>query len=75
MKRRGFEPDSFTYNSMISSCVKGGEGKRALDILEEMRIQGLVPYVITYSAAMSAPANGGEWERALELSMRSRTEA
>jgi pentatricopeptide repeat protein len=41
--------------------------RRALDLLDEMRENGIAPNDITYSVVIAACGNGGQWERALEL--------
>lgn len=41
--------------------------KKALDVLEDMKQNGVIPNDFTYSAAITACGNGGQWERALDL--------
>ena len=39
-------PDVFCFNVCIGACVKGGLYERALDLLGEMRAEGVVPDVV-----------------------------
>ena len=41
--------------------------RKALDLLEEMKANGVVPNEFTYSSVINACGNGSQWERALEL--------
>ncbi len=60
-------PKKITYSSGINACAKGGESRRALEVVEEMRSRGVVPNEITYNSVIDACAKGGESQRALEL--------
>ena len=41
--------------------------QKALDLLDEMKTNGINPNSVTYSVAISACGNGGQWEKALDL--------
>ena len=47
-------PDVITYNALISTCQKGKQPERVLELFETMKRQGVVPEVITYNALISA---------------------
>ena len=55
-------PDVITYNALISTFEKCKQPKRALDLFEAMKPQGMVPNVITYSALISACEKGKQPE-------------
>ena len=71
MKTRGIEPSTITYNSAISACNRGsGDApRRALEVLQEMRLPGCTAVVdiITLSAAIIACQSLGDWQTALKL--------
>ena len=67
MLSRGSVPDAITYSSVIHACANGGNSRRALNLLDEMRSRGLAPDKITYSSVINACAKGNEWQRALDL--------
>ncbi|CAN0087565.1 unnamed protein product, partial [Scytosiphon promiscuus] len=61
------EPDAITFNAAISACGRGNKWKPAVELLDIMRLEGLVPDGFSYSAAISACKNCEQWEMALEL--------
>ena len=62
------ESNKVTYNAAISACARGRQWKRALELLEEMRVSDdIEPDAISYNAAISACGKVGKWGRALEL--------
>ena len=52
---------------MNVACSKGKMWRKALELLEEMKENGITPNGYTYSAAIAACGNGSQWEKALEL--------
>ena len=62
-----------TYGAVISACETGKQPARALELLEEMRQQGLAPYVIRPTAVSRVLAEpracetGTSPDRALEV--------
>ena len=54
MVQQGVVPDSVTYNALISSCEKGKQPERALQIFAATQLQGMMPDKITYSALIIA---------------------
>ena len=65
--RARFQPDLFSFNTAIGSCVKSGDWQRALDLLAGMKVEGLTPDVSSYNGAISACAKAGQWRIGLEL--------
>ena len=51
MKREGVKPTVITYSALISAAEKGQQWKLALEVLDEMKRNGLEPNVV------------GEWTR------------
>lgn len=51
----------------VIACAKGKMWRRALELLDEMRLNDIAPNGVTYSVAIAACGNGGQYERALEL--------
>ena len=61
-------PDSVLYTAMIHACGKAGKAEKALQLLEEMKQEGLVPTEVTYNAALYAAARRRDkWQEAKEL--------
>eukprot|EP00662_Eupelagonemidae_sp_cell21_P053940 gene53940-17994_t len=50
MKDQGTPPNARAYTAAISACAKGAEPDKALELLTEMKEQGLAPTNITYTA-------------------------
>eukprot|EP00563_Minutocellus_polymorphus_P002694 CAMPEP_0181027756 /NCGR_PEP_ID=MMETSP1070-20121207/4324_1 /TAXON_ID=265543 /ORGANISM="Minutocellus polymorphus, Strain NH13" /LENGTH=1000 /DNA_ID=CAMNT_0023104999 /DNA_START=50 /DNA_END=3052 /DNA_ORIENTATION=- len=83
MRMKGMSINVITYSSTISALAKaarrnmketgGGEGSseelssKALDLLEQMKKEGVEPDTYSYSGAISACASAGRWEEALDL--------
>ena len=65
MQQQGVVPDVITYNALISTCEKGKQPQRALEVFQAMQQQGVVPDVITYSALISACEKGKQPQQAL----------
>ena len=76
-RRRLRRPDTAMYNLAISACTHKNDFRRALSLLDEMKIvdaeqqkiDGIKtsPTVKTYSSVMSVLAKCGMWERCLLL--------
>lgn len=83
MRMKGMPINVITYSSTISALAKaarrnlkgtvGGEGSadelstKALDLLEQMKKEGVEPDAYSYSGAISACASAGRWQEALDL--------
>lgn len=50
----GLEPNRFCYSAVIKALAKGGQWKRALQKLDEMRECGLSADPVVYTAAIGA---------------------
>jgi len=59
-------------SSFTTSAARTGP-ERALELLDEMRLDGLQPNGYTYGCAINACAAEGKWERALDLLEAART--
>ena len=51
----------------ISTCEKGLQPDKALELLEDMQRKGLEPSIVSYGAAISACEKGKQPDRAPEL--------
>ena len=58
-----------TYNSAIAACEKGGEWKRALNVLSQMRADGIAPGVKAYTAAIAACARASPSQTTVALGL------
>ena len=56
-----------TYSALVSACGKGRMKKRALQLLDKMRQQGVLHNMITYKALIIACKIGNITEKALQL--------
>lgn len=56
--------NAHVYGSALHACVKGGQRKRALALLDEMLGNGVVPDAVVFTAAIGA-VDG--WAAALRL--------
>lgn len=61
------QPDLFSFNTAIASCVKAGDWRRSLDLLAGIKVEGMTPDILSYNGVMSACAKGGQWRIGLEL--------
>lgn len=55
------------YNALIDACVRCGEGRRIVPILEDMVNQGLEPNLITYSTILKSYCQENRLEKAFTL--------
>lgn len=60
-------PDTITYNTMIDACGRGGDWKRAVELLKEMEVVGLPPDVVSYTSTMDGCGKAGRLDVALEI--------
>ncbi|XP_010252470.1 PREDICTED: putative pentatricopeptide repeat-containing protein At1g10330 [Nelumbo nucifera] len=56
-----------TWNAIISSLASNGREKQALDMFEEMRVEGLQPNEVTFVAVLAACARSKLVEMGLKL--------
>lgn len=45
-----------SYNAALDACGKGGRADKAIELLEQMELDGVPPGLITYNAAIYACA-------------------
>lgn len=65
MQQYRLEPNTISYNAVISACEKAKQPEMAMELLEVMEKQRTEPDVITYRAAISlffkkTPARDGD---------------
>ncbi|KAM7251814.1 hypothetical protein ACFE04_023697 [Oxalis oulophora] len=73
MKQDGLSPDGFTYNTLLTGCIKVKDGyATALKLYEELKINGLQmdsdeghsPNVYHYSSLLNAYSSDGNYKKA-----------
>ena len=68
MKRLGVQPNTVSYNSLISACERCGEWERACEVLKQMKLiaqrpgANVRPNSITYNTVLSACGKAGRWD-------------
>ena len=75
MREAGVRPDVCSYGAHLACLRAGGQWRRALEVLEEMRAggaevnggAGVRPDLGCYAVVMSTLGEAGRWEQALEL--------
>lgn len=60
-------PDTITYNTMIDASGRGGDWKKAVELLKEMELVGLQQDVVSFTTAIDACGKGGRLDAALEI--------
>lgn len=68
--RKGIAIDVVTYTTAICAC--GPDWLLALDVLEDMALDGVPPNLLSYTAAMGACVAGGEYREAIGVFNRMR---
>ena len=65
----GIQPTVITFNALISACRHSGDGDRALDTLDAMRLRGgkCEPDVVTYSSVIDALGRAERLSEALQI--------
>ena len=56
-----------TWGATIGAMYKGGQWRKAAELVGEMRRDGLAPNLACYTPALAACADAAEWRPALEL--------
>jgi pentatricopeptide repeat domain-containing protein 1 len=64
VKDKGLKMDAYCYTAAMEAC---GDWRKALDLLQEMRANGIAPTEVSYSVLIKSCGNSGQWEKALEL--------
>ncbi|CAM9599295.1 unnamed protein product, partial [Hapterophycus canaliculatus] len=62
----GLELNRYCYSAVVKALANGGQWKRALEKLDEMRECGLSADPVVYTAAIGACEKYGQWEKALD---------
>ena len=50
------KPNTITFNAVIAACAKAGDGHRACEWLEKMKLAGILPNSFS-SSSVSAPCS------------------
>lgn len=69
MKRLRMQPNTRSYNALLSACERAGQADRALEVFGNMRRAAarssgrldLQPTEVTYNTLLSACAKAGRW--------------
>lgn len=56
-------------NAVVDACRKGQQWEKALEMLDDMRRQGLTPDDFTYTAAIAACRQGRQWDKVCVVSV------
>lgn len=56
-------------NAVVDACRKGQQWEKALEMLDDMRRQGLTPDDFTYTAAIAACRQGRQWDKVCVISV------
>ncbi|KAK7337791.1 hypothetical protein VNO77_18378 [Canavalia gladiata] len=59
--------NSVSWNSMIAAYARHGDGFRALQFYEEMRVEGIVPTDVTFLSLLHACSHAGLVEKGMEF--------
>merc|ERR1719333_2003797 len=67
MLESGVEPNTITFNAVISACAKVGDGRRAIEWLAKMKAAGILPNSFSYNSAAKPHVARGDYRRVEEL--------
>lgn len=67
MPKRGCDPDSYTYGTLINGLCKLGKTFEAKQLFKEMDTKGCSPSVVTYSCLMHGLCQAGNVDEAMAL--------
>jgi pentatricopeptide repeat protein len=67
MREAGEQPTAACFAITMKVCTEHGQGERALQLFESMKMQGPVPNEGCYDAALAAAAEVRQWQTALNL--------
>jgi len=59
--------NTFIYNAMVGAAVACGEAETALNLIKDMRSEGLNPDIVTFTTVMTMCTKLEEWEAVLFL--------
>ncbi|XP_078431979.1 uncharacterized protein LOC144703636 [Wolffia australiana] len=66
----GLAPTTITYNCLIHGFCMGGEIEQAMELMEEMKSEGVPPSVVTLNMLIDGLCRGGRASSALDLLRR-----
>ncbi|KAB5534042.1 hypothetical protein DKX38_017128 [Salix brachista] len=67
MPKRGCDPDSYTYGTLINGLCKLGKTFEAKELFKEMETKGCSPSVVTYSCLIHGLCQAGNVDEAMGL--------
>jgi pentatricopeptide repeat protein len=72
MRLKGVTPNELAYTAVMRCCLKSRQVERALNFLEEMKLEGLRPTLATYNVLLQGVAGQGgggaaQWHRTQAL--------
>ncbi|XP_057850517.2 pentatricopeptide repeat-containing protein At3g24000, mitochondrial-like [Cryptomeria japonica] len=67
MQRTGFQPDQFTFASVLPACAKLGALEQGMDIHQSIKERGILSDVVVVSALVDMYAKCGSLDKAREL--------
>ncbi len=59
MKRMRMEPNTRSFNALMSACERGGEPDRALEVFRKIERSAQQPTAVTYNTLLSALGKAG----------------
>jgi pentatricopeptide repeat domain-containing protein 1 len=60
MRAADVQPDTVTYNTLLTACANGGQWQEAVRVFEDMRVAGVLPDTITYNTLITVCVNRGQ---------------
>ena len=66
IKKRGLQPDRFTFTTLLIACGRTGSSDQVDHIMQVMKQAGVVPDEIAFGAAIDAHRRAGNSVKALE---------
>ena len=66
IKRRGLEPDYYTFTTLLMACGRTGDSEQVSDVMTLMKQYGMIPDEIAFGAAIDAHRRAGNSVKALE---------
>jgi pentatricopeptide repeat protein len=66
-KQKGQALDCYNYNAALTAFTRNNQPQRALELLPQIRAQGVKFNVPIYNAIINACSKSGQWQQAVEL--------
>ncbi|KAK7327834.1 hypothetical protein VNO77_21927 [Canavalia gladiata] len=67
MPKRGCQPDSYTYGTLINGLCKLGKIGEAMELFKEMELKGLAASVVTYTSLIHGMCQSNNLDEAIRL--------